>query len=201
MFSHGFAQFHRDFLVEYDRDALVVDVRNNAGGHVSALLLEKLARRRVAYAVGRWVPPQPWPPHSPAGPVVCLTNELAGSDGDMFSHAFKTLGIGPLVGARTWGGVTGISYLANHWLADGTITTYPEVSYLFDDVGLGLENLGAVPDVEVDNAPQDYARGADVQLERAVAVALELLRERPPHRPRPETPPRLATPPLPARRP
>jgi tricorn protease len=201
MFSPGFALFHRQFLVEYDRDALIFDIRGNIGGHVSALLLEKLARRRVAYGISRWVPPQPWPPHSPAGPVVCLTNELAGSDGDMFSQSFKELGVGPLVGMRTWGGMTGISYLATHWLADGTITTYAELAYLFNNAGLSIENRGAEPDVEVDNAPHEYARGVDAQLERAVSIALERLRHHPPHRPRPAEAPSMAAPALPERRP
>jgi tricorn protease len=186
----GFAQFHRSYLVEYDRDALVVDVRANRGGNVSALLLEKLARRRVGYSFGRWRAPRPYPTESPAGPLVGLTNETAGSDGDIFSHTFKLLGLGPLVGKRTWGGVIGI-YMGRHRLADGTVTTQPEFSFFFDDVGWRVENYGTDPDIEVDNAPHDYHEGRDPQLERAVAVALELLRQRPPHRPRPTDRPAL----------
>jgi tricorn protease len=188
----GYAEFHRGFLTEYDRDALVVDVRFNGGGHVSGLLLQKLARRRVGYDFPRWMAPEPYPAESPAGPLVALTNEQAGSDGDIFSHAFKLLALGPLVGKRTWGGVIGI--WARHQLADGTITTQPEFSFYFDDVGWRVENYGTDPDIEVDNAPQDYARGADPQLERAIAVALELLAARPPHRPNPAERPRLAPP-------
>jgi tricorn protease len=80
---------------------------------------------------------------------------------------------------------------------DGTVTTQPEFSFFFDDVGWRVENYGTDPDIEVDNAPQDYARGADPQLDRAIAVALEQLAKYPPHRPRPtdrplRTPPRLA---------
>ncbi|MBM3464742.1 MAG: peptidase, partial [Armatimonadetes bacterium] len=181
MGPEGYSQFHRGFLVEYDRDALIVDVRHNGGGHVSSLLLQKLARRRLGYDFPRWGMPVPYPMESPGGPLVALTNEHAGSDGDMFSHAFKMLKLGPLIGKRTWGGVVGIS--PRHTLADGTITTQPEFSFWFDDVGWRLENYGTEPDVEVDNAPQDYRRGKDPQLERAIAVALDLLKERPPHRP------------------
>jgi tricorn protease len=193
----GFAEFHRGFLVEYDREALLVDVRFNGGGHVSGLLLEKLARRRLGYDFARWTAPEPYPAESPRGPIVALTNEHSGSDGDIFSHAFKMLGLGPLLGKRTWGGVIGIS--PSHPLADGTVTTQPEYSFYFDDVGWQVENYGTDPDVEVDNAPQDYARGADPQLERAIASALELLAERPAHAPAPAARPRLAPPPLPPR--
>jgi tricorn protease len=192
MLTAGFAEFHRAFLVEYDRDALVVDVRGNRGGHISGLLLEKLARRRVGYDFARWSAPQPYPPESPAGPLVALTNESAGSDGDIFSHAFKLLGLGPLVGKRTWGGVIGIR--PQHRLADGTVTTQPEFSFFFDDVGWQVENYGTEPDIEVDNAPQDYRDGVDRQLQRAVEVALKLIEERPPHRPRPGDRPRRALP-------
>jgi tricorn protease len=192
MGPHGYAEFHRAYLVEYDHDALIVDVRANRGGNVSGLLLDKLARRRIGYQFGRWTAPLPYPHDSPAGPLVALTNEMAGSDGDIFSHSFKVLGLGPLVGKRTWGGVIGIR--PRHPLADGTITTQPEFSFFFDDVGWRVENYGTDPDVEVDNAPQDYARGADPQLERAIAVALELLERKPPHRPHEAERPRLAKP-------
>ena len=138
-------------------------MRVNGGGHVSGLLLEKLARKRVGYDFPRWSSPKPYPDESPAGPMVALTNELAGSDGDIFSHTFKMLKLGPLVGKRTWGGVIGI--WPRHRLVDGTVTTQPEFSFFFDDVGWRVENYGTDPDIEVDNAPQDYARGADPQLD------------------------------------
>jgi tricorn protease len=183
MGPEGYAEFHRAFLVEYDRDALILDVRVNGGGHVSGLLLEKLARKRVGYDFPRWASPKPYPDESPTGPMVALTNELAGSDGDIFSHTFKMLKLGPLVGKRTWGGVIGI--WPRHRLVDGTVTTQPEFSFFFDDVGWRVENYGTDPDIEVDNAPQDYARGADPQLDRAIQTALDELARRPPHRPRP----------------
>ena len=183
MGPEGYAEFHRAFLVEYDRDALILDVRVNGGGHVSGLLLEKLARKRVGYDFPRWAAPKPYPDESPTGPMVALTNELAGSDGDIFSHTFKMMKLGPLVGKRTWGGVIGI--WPRHRLVDGTVTTQPEFSFFFDDVGWRVENYGTDPDIEVDNAPHDYARGADPQLDRAIQAALEELAKRPPHRPRP----------------
>jgi tricorn protease len=197
MGPEGYAEFHRAYLVEYDRDALIVDVRVNGGGHVSGLLLEKLARKRVGYDFPRWSSPKPYPDESPTGPMVALTNELAGSDGDIFSHTFKLMKLGPLVGKRTWGGVIGI--WPRHRLVDGTVTTQPEFSFFFDDVGWRVENYGTDPDIQVENDPQDYARGADPQLERAVATALGLLEEKQPHRPTVAERPRLTLPKLPPR--
>jgi tricorn protease len=175
MGPRGFGEFHRGFLVEFDRDALLIDVRFNGGGNVSQLLLEKLARRRRAGFVSRYFGDLPWPEHAPRGPMVALTNEFAGSDGDTFSHVFKLLGLGPLIGTRTWGGVVGIW---PRWtLSDGTITTQPEMHMVYDDVGHGIENRGAEPDIEVDITPQDHARGSDPQLDRAVEEALALLEQ------------------------
>ena len=170
MMADGFAEFHRYFSSECDFEALIVDVRYNRGGHVSALLLEKIARKRIGHALTRWGRPAPYPDESAAGPVVALTNEHAGSDGDIFSHSFKLMGIGPLVGTRTWGGVVGI--WPRHNLVDGTTTTQPEYAYWFNDVGFGLENYGTDPQIEIDNAPQDAAAGRDRQLEVALATAL-----------------------------
>lgn len=133
----------------------------------------------------------PYPQESPRGPMLALTNEHAGSDGDMFSHAFKMLELGPLLGVRTWGGVIGI--WPRHTLADGTVTTQPEFSFFFDDVGWQIENYGTDPDIEIENAPQDYARQHDAQLERAIDEALSLLATRTPHTPSPTVRPRLAS--------
>jgi tricorn protease len=197
MQSAGFSEFHRYFIGECDRDALIVDVRYNRGGHVSQLLLEKLARRRIGYDLQRWGKPMPYPGESPAGPLVALTNEHAGSDGDIFSHCFKLMKIGPLVGKRTWGGVIGI--WPRHGLVDGTETTQPEFSFWFVDVGWAVENYGTDPDVDVDNAPQDARAGRDRQLETALAVALERLAASPPVVPGFDGRPVLAPRPLAAR--
>jgi len=196
MQSAGFAEFHRYFALECDRDALVVDLRYNRGGHVSQLLLEKVARRRIGYDLQRWGQPQPYPSESPAGPVVALTNEHAGSDGDIFSHCFKLMKIGPLVGKRTWGGVIGI--WPRHKLVDGTETTQPEFSFWFQDVAWAVENYGTDPEIDVDNAPQDAATGRDRQLETALDVAVEKAAAAPP-RPRFDGKPQLARKPLPPR--
>ncbi len=177
----GYAEFHRGFLSEIDREALLVDVRYNGGGHVSSLLLSKLARRRSAYVQSRWWGVEPYPEDSPPGPMVALTNEYAGSDGDIFSHSFKMMGLGPLIGKRTWGGVIGIN--PRRTLVDRSIVTQPEFAFYFTDVGYAVENYGTEPDIEVENRPQDYAAGRDRQLEVALKEVLELLEQNPPKKP------------------
>jgi tricorn protease len=175
MGADGYAEFHRSYLTEFDYPALLVDVRWNGGGHVSGLLLEKLGRKRLGYDFPRWDQPVPYPEESPRGPMVALTNEQAGSDGDIFCHSFKLMGLGPLIGMRTWGGVIGIS--PRYSLVDGTVTTQPEFAFWFKDVGWNVENYGTDPDIEVDIAPQDYVNNIDPQLDRALAEALRVIEE------------------------
>ncbi len=193
----GYAEFHRGYLTETERDALIVDVRYNAGGNVSQLLLEKLARRRLGYDLSRWGGLSSYPADSVAGPLVAITNEHAGSDGDIFCHSFKLMKLGPLIGKRTWGGVVGIS--PHHTLVDGTVTTQPEYSFWFQDVGWNLENHGTEPDIEVDVTPQDYRNGRDPQLGRAIEEILRLLAEHPINKPDVSTRPSRALPKLPPR--
>ncbi len=194
----GYSEFHRGFLAEIEKEGLIVDVRFNRGGFVSELLLEKLARRLVGFGQTRWVSePLPYPGEVVRGPMVALTNEFAGSDGDIFSHGFKLMGLGPLIGKRTWGGVIG--YFAEHALVDGTVTTQPEVAFWFKDVGWGIENYGTDPDIEVDISPQDYIKGIDTQLERGIAEITRLLAEKPPLSPDLTERPNKAAPKLPGR--
>jgi len=199
MGAYGYAEFHRLYLAEAAYDALIVDVRFNRGGHVSQLLLEKLARKRVGYDVPRWGQPDPYPSHSVAGPMVMLTNQFAGSDGDIVSHCFKLMGLGPLIGTRTWGGVVGIG--PHNPLADGGMTTQPEYSFWFKDVGWGVENYGTDPDIEVHMRPQDYAACTDPQLDRGIEVVSDLLERNPVVKPAFDARPVLSLPrSLPARR-
>jgi len=192
MIAHGYAEFHRSYLSELDRDGLVVDIRDNGGGYVSALLLEKLQRRRLGYDLLRYGPPEPYPYQSPAGPMVCITNQDAGSDGDIFSHCWKLLGLGPLIGTRTWGGVVGINIIRK--LVDGSMTTQPQASFWFRDVGFGVENYGTDPDVVLDKTPQDWAADADPQLDRAIALVLREMKAHKPLRPMQAKRPQLTLP-------
>ncbi len=184
MQSWGFGEFHRGLSTEIDCDGLVIDVRYNRGGNVSQLLLQKLLRERRGWVVSRWRQPAAFPGHAPVGPMVALTNELAGSDGDIFSHSFKRTGLGPLIGTRTWGGVVGI--WPQQTLVDGTVTTQPEFGYWFDDVGYQVENYGTDPDIEVVITPDDYAAGTDPQLERGVAEVLRIMETHDTSRPDPD---------------
>ena len=181
MFTTGYAEFVRGFLAELDREGLVVDVRFNSGGHVSPLLLDRLARRRAGTEHGRWSGAAPYPVEAPRGPMAALINEHTGSDGEIFSHLFRVRGFGPLIGARTWGGV--IATWPRHRLVDGTLTTQPEFRYFFRGVGDGLENRGVEPDIEVETGPcgrEDSAdAGEDAQLAAAVDHLLGVLDVRP----------------------
>lgn len=197
MGPHGFAEFHRYYLAECNYPALLVDVRFNGGGHVSQLLLDKLSRKRLGYDIPRWGQPESYPSYAVLGPILTLTDENAGSDGDIFSHAFKMLKLGKLVGKRTWGGVIGINSQGR--LVDGSVTTQPEFSFWFHDVGWGVENYGTDPDIEVDYAPHHYKRGEDPQLERAMAELEQMLKDNPPQVPDFSQRPNLKRPTLPPR--
>ena len=197
MGANGYSEFHRLYFAEVERDGLIVDVRFNGGGHVSQLILEKLARRRIGYDLARWSVPEPYPEDSPGGPMVAITNEQAGSDGDIFTHCFKLLGLGPVVGKRTWGGVIGIS--PRHLLVDGSIVTQPEASFWFTDVGWGVENYGTDPTHDVDIRPQDYAAGADPQMDKALQLVRQALRRHKPVVPDRATRPDRVLPTLPPR--
>lgn len=181
MMPPGWAQLHRDLSREVARDGLILDVRGNTGGHTSELVIEKLARTVLGWTVARHRPPRTYPRDAPRGPVVVVTDELAGSDGDIVTVAIQRRGIGPVVGTRTWGGVIGIDN--RYELVDGTGVTQPRYSHWFDGVGWGVENYGVVPDVEVVITPQDWVAGRDPQLERAVDLALDALAQHPPARP------------------
>jgi tricorn protease len=200
MVSGGWADFHRDLRGEMVREALIVDVRSNSGGHTSQLVVEKLARRVIAWDVPRGLQPSTYPQDAPRGPVVALADECAGSDGDIVTAAIRVLGLGPVVGTRTWGGVIGID--EDHELVDGTRITVPRYAFWFGQFGWGVENYGVDPDVEVVLSPDDWAAGTDVQLQTAVTLAREALDARPaaappstsdrPSKRRPALPPRQA---------
>ncbi|WP_328538859.1 S41 family peptidase [Streptomyces sp. NBC_00344] len=183
MVGNGWAQLHRDLRVEVARDGLVVDVRENRGGHTSQLVVEKLARRIVGWDLPRGMTPYSYPGDAPRGPVVAVANEFSGSDGDIVNAAIKALGIGPVVGTRTWGGVVGID--SRYRLVDGTLVTQPKYAFWLEGYGWGVENHGVDPDVEVAQAPQDHAAGRDPQLDEAIRIALAALAENPAKTPPP----------------
>lgn len=198
MGGSGWAQFNRDLRGEVSRPALIVDVRGNAGGHISELVVEKLTRKILGWDLTRNAQPVSYASNAPRGPVVALADEATSSDGDMITAAFKLLGLGPVVGQRTWGGVVGMT--GRHQLGDGTVITVPMNAAWFDAYGWSVENKGVTPDLEILRTPLDWAEGRHAQLDDAVRLALDLLAANPPATPpdyadvpdrsRPKLPPR-----------
>ncbi|MFF7378902.1 S41 family peptidase [Streptomyces massasporeus] len=198
MGGSGWAQFNRDLRMEVSRPALIVDVRGNAGGHISELVVETLSRTIVGWDLTRDAQPVSYPSNAPRGPLVALADEATSSDGDMITAAFKLLKLGPVVGQRTWGGVVGMT--GRHELGDGTVITVPMNAAWFDAYGWSVENKGVAPDIDVLRTPLDWAEGRHAQLTDAVELALGLLETNPPATPptysdvpdrsRPKLPPR-----------
>lgn len=186
MVSSGWAQLHRDLRTEVSREGLVLDVRENGGGHTSQLVIEKLSRRIIGWDLVRDAEPVSYPMDAPRGPIVTVTNEHAGSDGDMVTAAIRTLGLGPVVGTRTWGGVIGIDM--KYHLVDGTGITQPKYAIWLEGFDWGVENHGVDPDIEVPIPPQDWAAGRDPQLDEAIRLALQALERTPAHQPPPMPP-------------
>jgi tricorn protease len=195
MGAHGYAEFYRCFLEEYHRDGLVIDVRFNGGGHVSQHILKILAQKPMAINQTRYFARSYYPTYAIRGPMVAITNEFAGSDGDIFSHSFKLLNLGKLIGKRTWGGVIGINM--QYSLRDRTTVSQPEYSFWFNDVGWDVENYGTEPDIEVEYTPEDYKAGRDPQLQRAIEEAMKDLKKKPAFNPQISEYPNLAAPGLP----
>jgi len=171
--AQGWADFHRDLYTEFQRDGLIVDLRDAQGGSFSQLVVEKLARRIIGWYLSRNEEmPQSYPFEAPRGPIVAMTNEYAMSGGDIVIQVLKSYGVATVVGTRTWGGVIGCYF---NQLIDGTFVTQPASAVWFADVGWAVENHGADPDVEVAIPPHDWAAGRDPQLDTAVRLALRAL--------------------------
>ncbi|MFJ9829297.1 S41 family peptidase [Streptomyces sp. NPDC101160] len=201
MGGSGWAQFNRDLRMEVSRPALIVDVRGNAGGHISELVIEKLTRKILGWDLTRNAQPVSYTSNAPRGPIVALADEATSSDGDMITAAFKLLRLGPVVGQRTWGGVVGMT--GRHRLGDGTQITVPMNAAWFPEYGWSVENHGVAPDLAILRTPLDWAEGRHAQLDDAVHIAIALLDENPPASPpgyeavpdrsRPKLPPRSSS--------
>jgi len=171
----GLNEFTKLYFPQIRKHALIVDVRGNGGGFVSPLVIERLRRALVMVGIARNGMPQTDPPQTFTGPMVTLTNEFSASDGDIFPYRFKSLGLGKLIGKRTWGGVIGIRESLP--LADGGQFFKPEFApYSKDGKQWIVEGRGVDPDIVVDNDPGKEFKGEDQQLDRAIQEIQEELK-------------------------
>ncbi|MCX8059146.1 MAG: S41 family peptidase [Spirochaetes bacterium] len=172
----GYSEFHKYFLKEINYIGLIIDIRYNKGGFVSELIVEKLSRKIIGYDFTRWVSkPETYPKESPKGPMIFLANEYTGSDGDIFVYAVKFMKLGKILGTRTWGGIIGVSYKGG--MIDGAYTTQPEYIFWFKDIGAKIENFGVEPDYEVELIPEDWQKGRDSQLDKAIHYLLKKIKK------------------------
>lgn len=172
--------FSRTFYPYHNADALVIDVRHNHGGNIDSWLLDTLSRKAWVFFQGRatnitdgglgWGEQMSF-----RGKVVVLIDEKTSSDGESFSRGMKTLGLGTLIGTRTWGG--GIWLSSDNHLVDGGIATAPEVGTYNNEWGwgTGIEQMGVIADIIVDNEPYSTYHGVDKQLEEAILFLAEKL--------------------------
>jgi tricorn protease len=171
----GLNEFTKLYFPQIRKHALIVDVRGNGGGFVSPLVIERLRRALVMVGMARNGMPQTDPPQTFVGPMVTLTNEFSASDGDIFPYRFKMLGLGKLIGKRTWGGVIGIRESLP--LVDGGQFFKPEFApYSKDGKQWIVEGRGVDPDIIVDNDPGKEFKGEDQQLDRAIQEIHEELK-------------------------
>jgi tricorn protease len=171
----GIREFIKWWYPQVRKEALVVDERDNGGGNISEMLIERLARGLHGMDFSRnHDAPGTYPRVVQPGPKVALVNEDTGSDGDIFANAFRQWKIGPLIGKRTWGGAVGIT--EHGPLLDGGAVFVPEFGTADAEGRWIIEGHGVDPDIEVEEDPIEVLHGHDPQLERGVS---ELMRQLP----------------------
>ncbi|HEX9944500.1 MAG TPA: PDZ domain-containing protein [Thermoanaerobaculia bacterium] len=176
----GYASFNRYFFAQVGREGVVIDERFNGGGYAADYIVDYLHRPLLNYVSTREGEDITVPVGSIFGPKVMLINESAGSGGDALPWYFRKLGIGPLIGTRTWGGLIGIYDYPT--LIGGGVVTAPRLAFWNTEGEWEVENHGVAPDIEVELDPKAWRQGHDPQLEKAVQVALDLLEKNPPPR-------------------
>jgi tricorn protease len=189
MGADGLSEFIKWYYPQIRKEGLIIDDRGNGGGNVSSMIIERLSRQLLASGYSR---NDDYPSTYPRGPVfygslVALLNGTSASDGDIFPAMFKQAGLGPLIGVRSWGGVTGIT--SHGPLIDGGQVNVPEFGFTSVDGKWIIEGHGVDPDIEVQNDPKSVIEGRDPQLERGVQEILKLIQEHPKHLPERPTPP------------
>ncbi len=173
----GYTNFNRYYFPQWNKQGAVIDERFNGGGWLADYIVDWLKRPLLAAAMTR-EGKDFYLPETIFGPKVMLINQYAGSGGDALPWMFKRLGTGPLIGTRTWGGLIGIGGYPP--LMDGGGVTAPRFGLFNPDTGeFDIENHGVDPDIEVEFDPAAWRQGRDPQLEKAVAVALQELRDHP----------------------
>lgn len=171
------AQWTRDFYPVHDREALIIDVRQNGGGNIDSWILEKLIRQVWFYWQGRVGEPTWNMQYAFPGHMVVLCNEHTGSDGEAFVEGFRRLGLGKVIGTRTWGGEIWLS--SSNVLVNNGIATAAEFGVYGPDGDWLIEGHGVDPDVLVDNLPYATFNGADAQLDAAINQLLDQLAQNP----------------------
>lgn len=171
MGRRNLAEWYRGYYPVFRRRGLIIDVRHNRGGNIDSLILEKLLRRAWFYWQGRVGEPYWNMQYAFRGHMVVLVDERTASDGEAFAEGFRRLGLGPVIGTRTWGGEIWLSN--NNRLSDGGLARAPQNGVYGPERAWLIEGHGVVPDIEVDNLPHETFLGRDRQLE----AAIELLRQ------------------------
>lgn len=164
----------RQFMAQWDKEGLIVDERFNSGGQIPDRFIELLNRKPLAYWAVRDGKDWQWPPRAHFGPKVMLINGWSGSGGDAFPDYFRKAGLGPLIGSRTWGGLIGMSGAPS--LIDGGVVTIPTFRMYDPDGSWFREGHGVDPDIDVKENPTSLAKGGDAQLEKAIEVVLESMK-------------------------
>jgi tricorn protease len=162
-------QFERDLATMGGKKALIIDQRFNPGGNIDQELLTILQQKQYQVTRQRGSDEITRPLRAFFGPMVVMANERSTSDAEVFPDGFKTLKLGKVVGVTTYGAVIGTG---SHTLMDGSALRTPG-SGLWNINRTNLENNGIVPDVYVDNTPEDFFQGRDAQLEKAIEVLRE----------------------------
>ena len=183
MSSEGLDMFTKLFYTQLDKKALIIDDRMNGGGNVSPIILERLTREAYRMSMYRNGMNLPVPNESHHGPKVCLIDKYSMSDGDLFPYGFRKLGLGKLIGTRTWGGIVGIS--GSKPYLDGQDVRTPFFTSYSTEGDWIIEGYGVAPDIEVDINPFEDYLGIDAQLNKAIEVLLEELKS---YKPLPGTP-------------
>jgi tricorn protease len=178
----GYTNFNRYFYAQLDKQAVVLDERFNEGGFIADYVVNVLGQKLLSGAIERDGKPVHDPEGAIFGPKAMIINQSAGSGGDAMPWYFRKASLGTLVGVRTWGGLVGIGGYPT--LIDGGSVTAPRYAIFGLNDEWEVEGRGIAPDVVVEDLPKDVAAGHDAQLERAVSIVLEQLKEHPPAAPR-----------------